>query len=148
MKAAPKNKKQPIEPPKFESVILSLGPNFSWAEIHGRPLTAVGIEAPSPWRTGTIFPGSLEQLQEHYRQIEEAKQTAEAEQRERLRAAERARERRHCPPVLSRADLSALRVDPELVSMVADEPEITEICKPVAAGPVTTPAILLSKHPS
>ena len=110
---------------------VNVGRRLTWAEILGRPQTAIGIEPLSPWSECETFDVSFEQLQAHYQRLREEKEAAEREQRERTREAARAREPKRCSPVLSKAELSQLRPDAELMELANDESPMDEMCKPL-----------------
>jgi hypothetical protein len=78
-----------------------------------------------------IFDGMREQLCDHYIRLEQEKEAAAREQRERLREAERAREPKSSPDILSRSELLSLRKDPELIAMCSSEPPVNEVYQPV-----------------
>jgi hypothetical protein len=122
---------KPTAPGKPQRGFINVGRQLAWSELYDRPQTAVGIEPPSPWRECEIFPGTLEQLQGRYLRQQEAKETAEREAREQIRAAERDKEARCCPSILSYTERLTIKPDQELISMCADEPPITEVCRPL-----------------
>ena len=117
--------------PQPQRVFYNVGQRIPQCQLYGRRQTAIGIEPPSPWAEGEIFYGTLEQLCDHHRRIQEAAETAEREQRERIREEARAREPKSCPGLLTHAERKAIRPDPELIGMTKDEPPITETCRPV-----------------
>lgn len=117
--------------PQPQRVFYNVGRRIPQCQLYGRLQTAIGIEPLSQWAEGEIFYGSFEQLQDHYLQLQEQKETAVGEQRERDREAARAREPKSCPRILSASDLAELRGDPELIAMCSGEPVINEVYKPL-----------------
>ena len=127
MKLAKTKSKTPqkIEIPRFQPVLVNIGRNIPWSEFYNRPQTAVGIEPVSPWREGTIFHGTTEQLGEHFCQIE--KQTAAAKEaarqahldRERAKAAA---EPQPCAAVMEMGDVITLKRRADLDEVLKNVP--------------------------
>ena len=122
---------KPAALPQPQRAFIHVGRQLTWAELLGRPQTAIGIEPLSPWSECEILDGSLEQLQARYQRLQDEKEAAERDRRERSREVERARQPKRCSPVLSKPELLQLRPDAELMETAKGEPPINEVCKPL-----------------
>jgi hypothetical protein len=90
MSSKPKAPK-PTAPDEPRRGFINVGRRLTWAELYGRPQTAVGIEPDSPWAPCEVLDLTAEQLRDHYLRLQEEKAKADHKQRDRDREAARAR---------------------------------------------------------
>jgi hypothetical protein len=115
---------KPTVPDEPRRGFIAVGRRLTWDELYNRPQTAVGFIEPSPWAPFELFEGSSEELQARYQRIQKETEAAEHAQRERARAAARAREAagpQPVAPVLRGEENCLLRREPMAAETISEQ---------------------------